>query len=61
MSMIYEEIILEEIPKIIHGIINDTCSSDDMIGNTIEKYTYGRKRPMISLRDTEEQIEIKIE
>lgn len=61
MSITYAEIIKEEVEKVLNGIANDSFSHDDMLGDTIAKYTHGRKRPMTSLRDTEEQIEIKIQ
>ena len=42
------------------GIANENFQKDVFLSEAIAKFTHGKKRPMISLRDTEEQIEIKI-
>ena len=38
------------------GIENGNFQRDEFISSAIAKYSHGKKRPMISLRDTEEQI-----
>ncbi len=60
MSIAYAEIIREEVSNILESIKNDNFMKTDMISDSIAKYSHGRKKPMTSLRDTEEQIEIKI-
>lgn len=60
LSIAYKEIIEEEVHKVLNGIINGNFQKDDFLNGAIAKYTHGKKRPMISLRDTEEQIEIRI-
>ncbi|BCJ97575.1 DEAD/DEAH box helicase family protein [Anaerocolumna chitinilytica] len=60
MSIAYAEIIYEEVSNILAGIKNGNFMKTDRIADSIAKYSHGRKKPMTSLRDTEEQIEIKI-
>lgn len=60
LSFAYKEIIEEEVHNILNGIANGNFQKDEFLSDAISKYTHGKKRPMISLRDTEEQIEIKI-
>ena len=60
LSFAYKEVIEEEVHHIIDGIANGNFQKDDFISAAIAKYSHGKKRPMISLRDTEEQIEIRI-
>lgn len=50
----------EEVRHILDGIENGNFQRDEFISSAIAKYSHGKKRPMISLRDTEEQIEIRI-
>ena len=60
MSIAYKEIIREEVPKILGGIQNGTFEKDLFLSDAIGQFSHGRLKPMRSLRDTEEQIEIKI-
>ena len=59
-SIAYQEIIEEEVENILSGIKNGNFMEKDFLSDSIAKFSKGRKRPMTSLRDTEEQIEIKI-
>ena len=60
LSLAYKEVITEEVHNVLNGIANGNFQKDVFLSDAISKYTHGKKRPMISLRDTEEQIEIKI-
>lgn len=60
LSLAYKEVIESEVHKVLDGIANGNFQRDEFLSGAISKYTHGKKRPMISLRDTEEQIEIKI-
>lgn len=60
LSIAYKEIIEEETRNILTGIQNGNFNSSDFLSDSIAKFTKGKKKPMTSLRDTEEQIEIKI-
>ena len=60
LSLAYADGIREEVHNIFEGIANGNFQKDVFLSDAISKYTHGKKRPMISLRDTEEQIEIKI-
>lgn len=60
MSLAYKEIIAEEVTKILNGIQNGNFTNDDFLSDAIGRYSHGKLKPMRSLRDTEEQIEIKL-
>ena len=60
MSIAYKEAIKEEVTNILSGIQNGNFSTSDFISTAIAKFSHDKKAPMTSLRDTEEQIEIKI-
>lgn len=60
LSLAYEGVIKEEIHHVFDGIASGNFQKDEFLSDAIAQYTHGKKRPMISLRDTEEQIEIKI-
>ena len=60
MSVAYREIITEETMNILSGIQNGNFAKELSLSEAIGKFSHGRKMPMTSLRDTEEQIEIKI-
>ena len=60
MSIAYKEIIQEEVTHILSGIQNGNFTKSDFLSNAIGKFSRDHKMPMTSLRDTEEQIEIKI-
>lgn len=59
LSEVYREAIKDEVNMIFDGFINDIHGTS----NTSEKisaYSIGKKKPMISLRDTEEQVIISL-
>ena len=60
MSLAYEEIIREEVINILTGIRNGIFDKKEMLSNAIGRFSRGKKMPMTSLRDTEEQIDIRI-
>ncbi len=60
MSIAYKEIIEEETASILSGIQNGNFTTNDFLSNAIAKFSKGKKSPMRSLRDTEEQIVIEI-
>ena len=60
MSLAYKEIITEEAVNILSGIKNGNFTKELSLSDAIGKFSHGKKMPMTSLRDTEEQIEIKI-
>lgn len=60
LSMSYEEIIREEVARILENIKNGVHSPDEFVSKGIGKYSHGKHEPMSSLRDTEETIEIRI-
>ena len=60
MSLAYKEIVREEVTNILSGIKNANLPKDLSLSDAIGKFSRGKKTPMTSLRDTEEQIEIKI-
>lgn len=60
LSLGYEDVIKTEIHNIMNGIANGIFEKNVFISDAIAKYSHGKKKPMRSLRDTEEQIEIKI-
>ena len=60
LSLAYREVIEEEVHHVLDGITNGNFQKDEFLSDAIAKFTHGKKKPMISLRDTEEQIEIKI-
>lgn len=60
MSIAYKEIIEEEVENILGGLENGNFEKDEFLSNAIGHFSHGKLKPMRSLRDTEEQIEIKI-
>lgn len=60
LSAGYEEIIKEEIHKYFDGIGNGNFDKDVFLNEAIGKYAHGKHKPMTSLRDTEETVEIKV-
>lgn len=60
MSLAYKEIVKEETTGILMGIKNANLSKELTLSDAIGKFSRGKKKPMTSLRDTEESIEIKI-
>lgn len=59
-SIAYREIIEEEVENILSGIQNGNFTTSDFLSTAIAKFSKGKKSPMRSLRDTEEQILIEI-
>lgn len=60
MSIAYKEIIQEEVTHILSGIQNGNFTKSDYLSKAIGKFSRNHKEPMTSLRDTEEEIELKI-
>ena len=60
MSIAYKEIISEEVNKILWGIHSGNFNKETSLSDAIGMYSHGKKKPMTSLRDTEEQLEIEI-
>ena len=60
MSIGYKEIIASETSNILKGIQNGNFASNEFLSRGIAKFSKGKKGPMKSLRDTEEQIVIEI-
>jgi hypothetical protein len=60
MSLAYKEIITEEVNNILNGIKNGNFTNNDFLSDAIGRFSHGKLTPMRSLRDTEEQIEIKL-
>lgn len=60
LSFLYRDIIREEVCRILEELKNTSLIGDKMLPEAIGQFSYGQKRPMRSLRDTEEQLEIQI-
>lgn len=60
LSLGYELAIKDEVHKIMDGIANGSFDKDMFVSEAIGKYTHGKHKPMTSLRDTEESVEIKV-
>lgn len=58
MSLVYKEIISEEVTKILNGIQNGNFTKEEFLSTAIGRYSHGKLMPMRSLRDTEEQITV---
>ncbi len=56
----YKEIIEHETKAILNGIKNNDFNKDIFFSDAIGQFSKGKKKPMRSLRDTEETIEIEI-
>ena len=56
----YKEIIEHETKAILNGIKNNDFNKDVFLSDAIGQFSKGKKKPMRSLRDTEETIEIEI-
>lgn len=61
MSEAYREAITDEVLKICNGIKTNTPGPGEFLSVGIGKYSHGNKQPMKSLRDTEEQVHIRID
>ena len=59
-SLLYERVIRQETSNILNGIANGSINTKEFLSDAIQRFSHGRKRPMVSLRDTEEQIEINL-
>lgn len=60
LSLGYEITIRDEVHKIMDGLANGSFDKDMFLSDAIRKYTHGKHKPMTSLRDTEESVEIKV-
>lgn len=60
LSVAYEEIIQEQVANILLGIRDTDFDSNVFLSDAIGNFSKWKKKPMRSLRDTEEQIEIEI-
>ena len=60
LSLAYKEIITEETANILKKKKNGNFLTNDFLSGAIAKFSKGKKSPMRSLRDTEEQIVIEI-
>lgn len=56
----YKEIIEQQTHAILEGIKNNDFSREMFFSDAISLYSKGKKKPMRSLRDTEETLEIEI-
>ena len=56
----YKEIIEHETKAILNGIRSNDFNKDTFFSDAIGQFSKGKKRPMRSLRDTEETLEIEI-
>ena len=61
MSEAYRDAITDEVLRICNGIKTFTPGPNEYISDGIARYAHGNKRPMTSLRDTEEQVSIRID
>ena len=61
MSDAYREAIIEEVLKICDGLKTHTPGPNEFLSDGISRYSHGNKKPMRSLRDTEEQVTIRID
>lgn len=60
LSLGYELTIREETHKIMEGLSSGSFDKDMFFSDAIKKFTHGKHKPMTSLRDTEESVEIKV-
>lgn len=60
VSCVYEEIIDEEVERILNGIRSGSFSPTERTGDAIARFASKKKRPMTSLRDTDELVTIKV-
>ena len=61
MSDAYREAITDEVLNICNGLRTYTPGPNEFLSNGIERYSHGNRAPMRSLRDTEEQVSIRID
>jgi len=61
LSIYYKEIIEKELRKILEFIKNSNMLNTDRVSDIIGKLSHMHKKPMTSLRATEEQIDIELE
>ena len=59
-SQEYEGVISKEVRNILSSIETGTFPNSEQLSTSIARFSHGRKGPMTSLRDTEEQIEISV-
>ncbi len=61
MSEAYREAITDEVLNICNGLKTYTPGPNEFLSNGIERYSHGNRAPMRSLRDTEDQVSIRID
>lgn len=61
MSEAYQEAITDEVLRICNGIMTYTPGPSEFLSDGIRRYAHGGRKPMTSLRDTEEQVRIRID
>ena len=61
MSDAYREAIVDEVLRICNGLKTYTPGPNEFLSDGISRYSHGNKKPMRSLRDTEEQVTIRID
>ena len=61
MSDAYRESIIDEVLRICNGLKTYTPGPNEFLSDGISRYSHGNKKPMRSLRDTEDQVTIRID
>ncbi len=61
MSDAYRKAIIDEVLMICNGLKTYTPGPNEFLSDGISRYSHGNKKPMRSLRDTEEQVAIRID
>ena len=61
MSDAYREAVIDEVLRICNGLKTYTPGPNEFLSDGISRYSHGNKKPMRSLRDTEEQVTIRID
>lgn len=61
MSDAYREAIVDEVLRICNGLKTYIPGPNEFLSDGISRYSHGNKKPMRSLRDTEEQVTIRID
>ena len=60
LSISYAETIRKEVTRILNEIKNGVHPNQEFLSDGIGKYSHAKLKPMASLRDTEETIEISL-
>lgn len=61
MSSVYRDAIVDEVLYICNGLKTYTPGPNEFLSDGISRYSHGNKKPMRSLRDTEEQVSVRID